>query len=246
MLADASLVDLHQRERLAKVTSGLLIVPASKGTQELNFEGLDTFANDVVQGSQTSSASAAGTLEGERRPDGFALRVPMTTWSSALLQVRSVSENAEALVNVGERPDNPNDASVTVLTLSNRSDVAITNAVYIDKAGISEPFDVAARGEQRIELLAPQPGTFTAWYATRLTESSDEADLFQELASILDKEIGGQEVFASGFFDKQSLAEACKQLTRPIIVCFVEKESTAIRLENGFRRRSKSLYVIHL
>lgn len=246
ILADASLVDLHQPERLAKTTSGLLIVPASKGTQELSFEGGDSFANDVRDSSPSSSASASGTLEGERRPDAFTLRLPMTTWATALLQVRSVNENAEALVQVEAGPDDPDDASATVLTLSNRSDVAITKAVYIDKDGISEPFDVRPGGVHRIELLAPQPGTFTAWYTTRLVESRDEADLFQEIAPILDKETGGQEVFTNGFFDKQSLPDACKQLTRPIIVCFVEKESTAISLDSGFKRRSKALYVIHL
>src|SRR5262249_33835041 len=39
VLADASLVDLYQREGLSQVTAGLLVVPSSKGTQRLSVQG---------------------------------------------------------------------------------------------------------------------------------------------------------------------------------------------------------------
>jgi hypothetical protein len=243
VLAGASLVELHQREAISRVTSGLLLVPASKGTHEVTFEGPDTFANDVFQGSQSSSASAAESLEIEHSQRRFELRIPMTTWASALFQVRSISDSARALVVMNDGVDGTTAAE---LAITNTGDVPVKRAVCINRSGISEPFDLQPGARLAVEMSAPQPGTFNAWYSSKLGEGSDEADLFQEIAGLLDKETGGEPVFGKGFFDKPSLVEACKQLKRPILIGFVDNDPTGVGFNAAFKQRSKSFYVIHL
>jgi hypothetical protein len=244
ILADVSLVELHQQDRLAKVTSGLLLVPAGKGMQEVKFEGRDSFANDVVQGTQSSSASAAATLEGERGSRDFSLRVSMTTWASALFQARSVVGDAPPLIQV--EPTGSNGGSAPSVAVTNTGKFAITKAVYINSDGVSEPFDLGAGEQLSVQLNTPQPEVFSLWYASKLDQGKDEAALFQELESVLDRESGGDAILRSGFFGRQPLEEASKQLTRPIVVCFVENNPSAITLSGNFKRSSKALYVIQL
>src|SRR6185503_8114919 len=50
LVADVSLVELHQRDGLANVSGGLLIMPASKGTQQVTFSGRETYASEVYNG----------------------------------------------------------------------------------------------------------------------------------------------------------------------------------------------------
>ena len=88
IVADSSLVELNQRDGIARVSSGLLMMPASKQTQEVTFDGRDTYVNDVYNGNQSSSVSAFGNIECERGQKAFTLRVPMTTWTSGLFQLR--------------------------------------------------------------------------------------------------------------------------------------------------------------
>ena len=94
IVADTSLVELYQRDGISRVASGLLMMPATKRTQEVRFDGRDTYVNDVHNGTQSSSASAIGNIECERGPKEFTLRVPMTTWTSGLFQLRSMNEGA--------------------------------------------------------------------------------------------------------------------------------------------------------
>ena len=137
IVADSSLVELHQRDGISRVSSGLLMMPATKRTQEVTFEGRDTYVNDVYNGNQSSSASAIGSIECERGPGEFTLRVPMTTWTSGLFQLRSISEGVQPLVSIS-----PGASSVTI---KNLSDMPISNAVYLSPEGISDLFEVAGR-----------------------------------------------------------------------------------------------------
>jgi hypothetical protein len=243
ILADASLVEIHQRDGLAKISSGLLMVPSSKGTQEVTFEGGGTYANDVYQGSQSSSAAAG--IEGLRSGQSFVLRVPMTTWTSSLFQVRSIVDGARGIVSV-EYGSDGSDSARSVLSLTNKSDLPLLSAVCLSSGGVSEPFDLSPGATRNVELASPQPMPFDTWYASKLTQSSDQADLFQDVGGLLDKEIGGEPVFSKGFFDKLSMAEACGQLERPLLVCFVDNNPTVVNFNGVFKRRSKAFYVIHL
>ena len=238
IVADSSLVELHQRDGISRVTSGLLMMPATKRTQEVTFAGRDTYVNDVYNGNQSSSASAIGNIECERGPKEFTLRVPMTTWTSGLFQLRSISEGVEPWVSTS--------TSGSSVVIRNLGDAAITKAVYLTAEGITELFDVSAGTEHRVSVSTPQPSSFSSWYLTQFEEGSDEAELFQELAALLDRETGGDRALTQGFFNTQLMTEAIKRLERPMLIGFVDKGAAGIAFPGSFKRRSKSLYVVHL
>ena len=238
IVADSSLVELHQRDGISCVASGLLMMPATKRTQEVTFDGRDTYVNDVHNGNQSSSASAIGSIECERDPTGFTMRVPMTTWTSGLFQVRSISEEAQPLVSIS--------AEESAVLVKNLGDAPITKAVYLSPHGVSDLFDVGAGQEHRISLSAPQPSAFSSWYLTQFGEGSDESELFQELAALLDREVGGDRAFTQGFFNTQLMPEAIKRLDRPLLIGFVDKGPGRIGFPGSLKRRSKALYVVHL
>jgi hypothetical protein len=238
IVADASLVEADQRQGISRVTSGLLVVPATKRTQEVTFEGRDTYVNDVYNGNQSSSASAIGNIECERGAKEFTLRVPMTTWTSGLFQVRSISEAVPPMLSIST-----GDSSIAIRNLG---DAQISKAVYLSSAGISDLFGVPPGGEQRVSVSAPQPSSFNGWYLTQLDQGSEEAELFEELGAMLDREVGGDRAITQGFFGIQLMPEAIKRLERPLLIGFVEKGAIGIGFHGSFKRRSKALYVVHL
>jgi hypothetical protein len=237
LVADVSLVELHQRDGLANVTSGLLIMPASKGSQQVVFSGRDTYASDVYS-NQSSSASASGAIESERGQKDFTVRVPMTTWTSGLFQVRSVRESEPAMISASE--------SGRAVTIKNLSAIDISKAVYLSPAGVSDLFDLAQRDQQPVALNTTPVSTFTTWYVNQLGQDSDEGDIFQEIAGLLDREIGGDRAINQGFFETQMMSDALKRLERPLLIGFVEKNPTEIGFKGSFKRRSKAFYIIHL
>ena len=238
IVADTSLVELHQRDGISRVASGLLMMPATKRTQEVTFDGRDTYVNDVYNGNQSSSASAIGNIECERGPKEFTLRVPMTTWTSGLFQVRSINEGVEPLVSIS--------ASDSSVVIRNLGDAPISKAVYLSAEGVSDLFDVSAGHELRVSVSAPQPLAFNSWYLTQFEQGSDEAELFQELGSLLDREVGGDRAITQGFFNAQLMTEAIKRLERPLLIGFIDKGPAGIGFPGSFKRRSKALYVVHL
>ena len=238
IVADSSLVELHQRDRISRVVSGLLMMPATKRTQEVTFAGRDTYVNDVYNGNQNSSASAIGNIECERGLKEFTLRVPMTTWTSGLFQLRSISEGVEPLLSASTA-----GSSVAVRNLG---DATITKAVYLTSEGISELFDLAGGSDHRVSISAAPAASFSSWYLTQFEEGSDEAELFQELAGVLDRETGGDRAFTQGFFNIQLMPDAIKRLERPLLIGFVDKGAADIGFPGSFKRRSKTLYVVHL
>jgi hypothetical protein len=238
IVADSSLVELHQRDGTSRVMSGLLMMPATKRTQEVTFAGRDTYVNDVYNGNQSSSASAIGNIECERGPKEFTLRVPMTTWTSGLFQLRSISEGVEPLLEAS--------TSGSSIAVRNLGDATITKAVYLTAEGISELFDLSAGSDHRVSISAPPASSFTSWYLTQFEEGSDEAELFQELAALLDRETGGDRALTQGFFNTQLMTEGIKRLERPLLIGFVDKGAAGIGFPGSFKRRSKALYVVHL
>ena len=239
IVADSSLVELHQPEGISSVSSGLLVMPATKSTHEIEFEGRDTYVNDVYNGNQTSSASAIGNIECERSSKEFVLRVPMTTWTFGLFQLRSIREGTPPMVSVS-------DASAGMVTIKNIADASINKAVYLSRDGISDLVDIGAGDKQSISISAPEPIAFGGWYLARLTQDSEEAELLQEVVALLDKEIGGDPAITQGFFGTQLMSESLKRLSRPLLIGFVDKGATGIGFHGSLTRRSKALYVVHL
>lgn len=238
LVADVSLVELHQRDGLANVNTGLLIMPASKGTQQATFGGGSTYASDVYNGNQSSSASASGAIESEREQKQFTLRVPMTTWTSGLFQVRSVRESEPAIVSASE--------SGQKVLIKNLGDLQINKAVYISSAGVSDLFDISAGDQQSITLNNAPVLSFNTWYGNQLGQGNDDAEVFQEVSGVLDREIGGDRGISQGFFETQMMSDALKRLERPVLIGFVEHNPTDIGFKGAFKRRSKAFYLIHL
>jgi len=239
ILADSSLVELHQRDGFSRVSSGLLMMPATKSTHEIAFEGRDTYVNDVYNGNQTSSASAIGSIECERRSKDFVLRVPMTTWTFGLFQLRSIEEGVAPMVSLA-------DVKSESVTLRNLGAVSISQAVYLGPDGRSDLIDIAPGVQQRVSISTPEPTPFSGWYLGRFEQGSEEAELLQEIVALLDKEIGGDPAITQGFFGTQAMSESLKRLNRPLLIGFVDKGAPGVVFHGSMTRRSKALYVVHL
>src|SRR6185436_3682870 len=94
--SDVSLVELHQRDGITRITGGMLVRPTSKGTHDLSFEGAGTYVSDLAGGSLGSS-SAVDNIESRHSASRFMMRVPMDTGTVGIFQVRSISENSGPL-----------------------------------------------------------------------------------------------------------------------------------------------------
>jgi hypothetical protein len=241
--ADVTLVEFNQRDGVSRAMSALMIMPSSKGAQRMQFDGGDTFAIDTA-GNFDSRPTSSEHIEVERNPKQFTLNVPMNTWTSGVFNVRSVSESRAQLISVPALV-NGKDATPQV-RIKNISDAALTSAVYMSAAGLSDPFDLAADEEKVIALNPPQPSTFSTWFKSQLAQGSAEERVFTELSFVLDREIGGQQVLRQGFFDTRQMTDALKLLERPLIVGFVEGNPVEMNFQSSLKRRSKSFYVIHL
>ncbi|HJQ67381.1 MAG TPA: hypothetical protein VKA70_00300 [Blastocatellia bacterium] len=237
--ADVSLVELHQQEGIRRHTGALLIMPSSKGTEEISFDGADTFVNDLAD-NYSVTASSADTIESRRDPKQFTLSVPLTTWTADIFKVRSIGEGAAPLVAVD------GSGSGSTVTIKNVGDAPITRAVFMSTAGVSAQFDIAPGEQQQITLASPQANTFTSWYQSQFDSASHESQIFSELAGVLDREIGGGRVFRQGFFDTLTMQAALPQLERPIIVGFVDRSAISMSFQDSIRRRGKTFYVVHL
>ncbi|MFL6276049.1 MAG: hypothetical protein ACJ74G_12745 [Blastocatellia bacterium] len=237
VVADVSLVQVHQVEGISQITSGLIVVPATKEVQQITFAGSNAYASDVLNGNQGGSASAAGGIECERDQKAFVLRAPMTTRTASLFQLRAVRE-AEPPILAAHPTGN-------AVTIKNLGDATMVKAVYLSAEGASDLFELAAGGEQRVALNSPPSQSFNAWYSAQMGDS-DESELFNDLASVLDREVGGDHAFSQGFFETQAMSDALKKLQHPVVICFIEKSPAEITFKNTFKRTSKAFYVIHL
>jgi hypothetical protein len=188
----------------------------------------------------SSSAVTSESIEGRREADRYVLNVPMNTWTAGLFRYRTVEEAAPQLISYQQAGSN---ATVTV---KNHGDAPIKNAVYISRDGISDVFDLAAGEEEEISLSSPPASKFSDWYLGKLGQGSNEATVFTDLAAVLDREIGGQQVFRVGFFDSAQMTNTCMHIERPVILGFVEKSPSAVSFKRSLKRRSMSFYVVHL
>jgi hypothetical protein len=235
---DVSLVEVHQRDQLARAINWMMIMPSYKGVQQISIEGHDTFATDMDDGFG-SRATTSGSIEIERDSKGAALSVPMNTWSSGMLKFRSISDAPSTLVTVSE-------TAARQATVKNLSSKLITGAVYISSSGISDPFDIAPGEEKQVAISFPQASRFSDWYSAQLAQNTNEQQLFEDLSFTLDREIGGQDVFRDGFFANTDMTKTLNKLERPLLVGFVEENPIQMNFGGSINRRSKSFYVVHL
>jgi hypothetical protein len=235
VVADASFMQMHQPEGISNVTSGMIVVPAAKEVQQIAFAGGNAYASDVV--SQGGSASSSGGTECRREAKEFVINAEMTTRSASVFQLRTVRESEPPLLAA--------QTASGAVTLKNVSDAPIVKAVYLSADGVSDVFELNAGSEQRVALNSPPAQSFNAWYSTHIGED-DETEMFNDLAGVLDREVGGDPAFTQGFFETQAMNDALKKMRRPLVICFIEKPAAEVAFKSNFKRVSKTFCVIHL
>jgi hypothetical protein len=247
--ADVSLVEVHQRDGVERVTGGLLIMPTSKGTHEISFDGGGTYVSDLS--GAPGSSSAVANIESQRIGSQFTMSVPMNTWTAGLFQIRSVSNESRPLLllngaDVVAAPATSDPQSNTMVSVRNLSESPLSHAVYVSADGISEAFTLDAGEEKRIAVSPPsaQPGGLVDLYRTRLAADSQELTVFSDLEDVLDSEVGGERALAKDFF-REPMATVLPTIERPFVMGFLETAPTKINFGNSLRRRSKALYVVH-
>ena len=249
--SDVSLVELHQRHGISRVTGGMLIRPTSKGTHDLTFDGAGTYVSDLAGGSLGSS-SAVDNIESRHAGSRFTMRVPMDTGTAGIFQVRSVSENNGPLLVLNETgdakvaPTAKIPAGKSNVILKNLGASRITNAIYVSAEGISDLFNLEAGEEKSVGVMPPGPGPLSAWYKTQLDPNSPEGAVFDGLEVVLDKEVGGERAFAQEFFRKPLMQDAIRMLEHPMVIGFVDSGPTKVTFDGSLRRRSRALYIVHL
>lgn len=226
--SDVAIIELYQSQGIARSLGGLLIMPSSKGTHEVAFNGRDTYVADFAR-------SASDPMEVERSSEGPLLRVQMNKWSSRTFQTTAVAEDVPQLVEVDL--ETPGSAVV-----KNLAQVRIKDAVVIAAGGASETFDLDPGEARKITLSALPAEPFTDWYRAQLADGSEEHELFQDLSPAVESGI----VREGDFFAAPSMAGASKQVRRPLFVGFTDSSSLTFDFRVSQKRRSKALYVVHL
>ena len=227
---DGALVEFYQPEGTVRAVGGLLVMPTSKGTHEISFSGRHTFVSDVA-------TSTTDPVAIERRDSGLVVRAQMNKWSERTFQTAVMREKVQPLLTVS--------FTGTSATVRNLGDSKISRAVILKPGGVSDVFDLEPGEEKQVQLNAPEANTFVGWYTTQLTADSDEARLFSELSASLDAEIARLEQ-QPGFFDATVMTSALKSLRRPMLLGFSGGSSLTFDFPGTTKRKSKSLYVIHL
>ncbi|HEU4389942.1 MAG TPA: hypothetical protein VFV34_19225 [Blastocatellia bacterium] len=230
LAVDGALVEVYQPEGIARAAGGLLIMPTSKGTHEIAFTGRNTFVSDVA----TSTTDPA---EIEKRESGLLVRAQMNKWAERTFQTAVMQDKVQPLVTVS--------ISGTSATVKNVSDAKISRAVILKPGGVSEVIDLEPGEQKQININSPEANTFVGWYTTQLASDSEDAKLFSELSNSLDSEIARLEQ-QPGFFDDVVMASALKSLRRPILLGFSEGSILTFNFPGATKRKSRSLYVVHL
>jgi hypothetical protein len=227
---DGALVECYQPEGTVRAVGGMLVMPTSKGTHEISFNGRNTFVSDI-------STTATDPVEIERRDAGLSVRAQMNKWAERTFQTLVMRENVQPIVAVS--------FTGATATVKNLGDTKISRAVILKAGGVSDIVDLEPGEEKQVQIGPPEVNTFVGWYSTQLAADSDESKLFSELSFSLDGEIGKLEQLP-GFFDTVVMTNALKSLRRPLLIGFTGASSLDFDFPGTTKRKSRSLYVIHL
>lgn len=226
--SDVAIVEVYQPQRISTSLGGLLIMPSSKGTHEIAFNGPDTYVADFDR-------SASDPMEIERSTGGPLLRVQMNKWTSRSFQTNSIAEDAAPLVGV-------DFAGVNSVRVKNLTDLAIKQAVVVANGVASELFNLGPGEVCQVSLSALPAQSFADWYAGLLTQGTEEQELFGDLSPALESGRAQR----GNFFAAPSMASAGKLLSRPLLIGFTDSTTLAFDFRESQRRRSRALYVVYL
>jgi len=233
--ADAATVDLYQQEGIARVTGSLLIMPPSKRVQELRFEDPGAYVSDAP------TAAASDPIEFERGALGQTIRVPMSTWTSKVFQSRAIADGAGRLVEFAS-----GDPAANKISVKNLSASLITRALLLAPAGVSTLFDLAPGEDREIQLDSPQSVGLLDWYQTQLPDS-DETTLLADGWPLLGRGLGAAGGVSQPWFTTgPNLLDLAKSLERPLLIGFGDSSQIRFGFHGPIKRRSKTLYLVHL
>jgi hypothetical protein len=233
--ADAATVDLYQPEGIARVTGSLLIMPPSKRVQELRFEDPGAYVSDAP------TAAASDAIEFERGAQGQTIRVPMSTWTSRVFQSRAITDGAGRLLDFAS-----GDRAANKISLKNLSGTPITRAFLLAPAGVSTLFDLAPGEDREIQLDSPQSVGLLDWYQTQ-SPDSDETALLADGWPLLGRGLGAAGGVSQPWFTTgPNLPDVVKSLERPLLIGFGEGSQIRFGFHGPIKRRSKTLYLVHL
>jgi hypothetical protein len=131
-----------------------------------------------------------------------------------------------------------------MISVRNLSANAITKATLLAPAGVSNLFDLAPGEDREVQLNGPQAIGLFDWYQTQLPDS-DETTLLADGWLLLGRGLGaalGQTWFTSG----PNLPDLVKSLQRPLLIGFSNNSQIGFGFNGSIKRRSKTLYVVHL
>jgi hypothetical protein len=233
--ADAATVDLYQPEGVARVTGSLLIMPPSKRVQELRFDDPGAYVSDAP------TAAASDPIEFERGAQGQTIRVPMSTWTSKVFQSRAITDGAPQLIGFASA-----DPAANKISVKNLSAAPITRAFLLAPAGVSTLFDLAPGEDREIQLDSPQSVGLLDWYQTQLPDS-DETTLLADGWPLLERGLGAAGGLSQPWFTTgPNLPDLVKSLRRPILIGFGDGSQIRFGFQGPIKRRSKTLYLVHL
>lgn len=232
--SDMSYVELYQSAGIKETLTGLLIRPESKGTEEVRIDGRDSYAADTTQGPQNN---ASGNLQAERGPGSYLVRIPTTSMTASVLQIRSVGESRSQVVTMREEG--------TSVRIKNLSEAPMSFAVYASAAGVSDPFALSPGEEKQVVLNSPKSIRFRDWYYNQLPVDSNEAESLDGMWSAMTKGAAKNNTKLQGFLLDELMSNVYKNIEQPIFLGFMDSGADTIRLETVSKRKGKSFYLIH-
>ncbi len=230
--ADASVVEIYQSEGVERVSGALLFSPNSKGKHEIKFNGHDTAVNE-------SSNQSADPFELERAGSGVLLRVEMNKWTHGMMNTRTIRDGARPVASIEKT------AVGNIVSVKNISAAALNKAVILTPLGASAAFDLMPGETKQIDVSRPKPGTFSSWYETQLSGDAEAGSMLGDVEDRFDAEaeVAG---FSSPGGAAGQQSSVARRKSGPILIGFTETSPLTVEFGGPLRRKSKTLYLIHL
>jgi hypothetical protein len=233
--ASISAVEVYQQDGVARTNGDLLLVFPSKSTHEVSFDS-DSDVNDA------SLIAAGDPITTNYLPDSKSLSIPTEERAPISFKVREVTEGQQPMIAVEGADSTPVGGYVRVRNLTR---FAITRAVVMTRAGMTDLFDLAPGEEQRCEIKAPAAQTFTGWYSTELSSGSTDAQVLTYLSPSFPYG-GGSMTGGSDLFSNTPIPDLIAHLDSPILVGLGANDQPQFRYNGPVKRIGRQMFIIHV
>jgi hypothetical protein len=232
--AGISGVEIYQQDGLVRSTGDLLLVFPSKNLHEMTFDR-DALVNDA------SMMAGGDTITTAYRPNDTSLDIPTDKWAPVSFKVRQLQEGQRPVVSVEGADSAAVGGYVKVKNLTNSP---ITRAVVITQAGLTGLFDLGPGDEQKCQVQAASPQTFSGWYSSQLSPGSADAQVLSYV--VPSYPYGGGATIGGDLFSSTAIPDLISHLDRPILVGLGENEDPQFAYNGPVKRSSRQVFVVHL